>query len=291
MIAVTGGYIGDAPPYQGHVAVLDAENGALLRVWNSLCSDRSGTAADGSVVVCRERVRDLGTGRCRDRLTTGRIFVATGNGRWDGQTYWGDATLVLDADAGHLIENQTPTNTDALNANDLDVGSTSPVLLGGEYIAQGGKDGKIRLLDLSQMRGSAPHRGGEVQTVSTPSGAGLFSAPAVLRTDSATWVFVADRGGTAAWMFRARRLQSVWSNQNPGTSPVVAGGVLYVYDPAGRLRVYDPQTGRMIAGLPCGGGHWNSPIVVDGRILLPEGNANNHEQRGVLDIWRAAVAR
>src|ERR1700741_1359140 len=40
VIATTGGYIGDAPPYQGHVAILDAANGRLLHVWNSLCSDR-----------------------------------------------------------------------------------------------------------------------------------------------------------------------------------------------------------------------------------------------------------
>lgn len=40
VIAVTGGYIGDAPPYQGHVAILDAASGHVLHVWNSLCSDR-----------------------------------------------------------------------------------------------------------------------------------------------------------------------------------------------------------------------------------------------------------
>lgn len=36
IIAVTGGYIGDASPYQGHVAVLDTQTGTLLHVWNSL---------------------------------------------------------------------------------------------------------------------------------------------------------------------------------------------------------------------------------------------------------------
>jgi hypothetical protein len=41
IIAVTGGYIGDRPPYQGHVAILDAQSGKLLHVWNSLCSDRA----------------------------------------------------------------------------------------------------------------------------------------------------------------------------------------------------------------------------------------------------------
>ena len=39
VIATTGGYIGDAPPYQGHVSILDASTGALLHIWNSLCSD------------------------------------------------------------------------------------------------------------------------------------------------------------------------------------------------------------------------------------------------------------
>ncbi len=34
------------------------------------------------------------------------------------------------------------------------------------------------------------------------------------------------------------------------------------------------------------GGHWNSPIVVDGRIALPEGNSNDHSTSGILDIWR-----
>jgi hypothetical protein len=35
----TGGYIGDAPPYQGHVVAIDANSGRVVHVWNSLCSD------------------------------------------------------------------------------------------------------------------------------------------------------------------------------------------------------------------------------------------------------------
>jgi hypothetical protein len=59
-----------------------------------------------------------------------------------------------------------------------------------------------------------------------------------------------------------------------------------VYDPGGGgLRVYQAHTGALVAALTCGG-HWNSPIVTDGRIALPEGNANDHATSGVLDIWR-----
>ncbi len=72
---------------------------------------------------------------------------------------------------------------------------------------------------------------------------------------------------------------------NAGTSPVIAGGLLWVYDPGGTLRAYVPETGATVASLPAGSGHWQSPIVSDGRVALAEGNANNHATAGVLDIY------
>lgn len=121
--------------------------------------------------------------------------------------------------------------------------------------------------------------------VKTPSGDDLFTAPAVIRGNT-TWFFAADNRATAAWTFSAGRLTQAWRNGNGGTSPVIAGGLLYVYDPDGGLRVYDPQSGKQIASLDSGGGHWNSPIIVDGLIALPEGNSNSHRTSGVLNIWR-----
>jgi hypothetical protein len=85
---------------------------------------------------------------------------------------------------------------------------------------------------------------------------------------------------------RSGKLHSVWRHGAGGTSPVVAGGLLWVYDPDGGLRVYQPASGKLLTTLPAGGGHWNSPIVTDGRVALPEGNANSHTTGGVLDIWR-----
>jgi outer membrane protein assembly factor BamB len=284
VIATTGGYIGDAPPYQGHVAILDAASGRLLHVWNSLCSNQAELIDPAS---CPESDSAIwGRAGAVIDSSTGNIFVATGNGRWDGRTSWGDAVLELDADATRLIGNYTPTNTASLEASDADLGSTSPVLLGGDLVAQGGKDGSIRLLDWRRMRGSAARRGGELQVVSTPSGGALFTAPAVLRTAAATWMYAADNGGTTAWTMNAGRLVQMWHNENAGTSPVVAGGLLFVYDPRGGLRVYRADSGRLVTTLAAGDGHWNSPIVVDGRIALPEGNANVHSTSGVLDIWR-----
>ena len=289
VIATTGGYVGDAPPYQGHVAVLDAGSGRLEHVWNSLCSDRPGLLDPRS---CSESDSAIwGRAGAAIDAGTGHILVATGNGRWDGQTFWGDAALELDPDATRLIGAYTPQNTDDLDRRDLDLGSTSPVLAGGDLVLQGGKDGAIRLLSRPQMREMAQSPGGELQVVSTPSGDDLFTAPAVWHAGDVTWVVAADDGGTAAWVVRDALLQQQWRSPNGGTSPVAAGGLLYVYDPRGGLRVYEPETGHVVATLDCGAGHWNSPIIVDGRIALPEGSANSHQVTGVLDIWRLPGVR
>src|SRR5579885_1329206 len=283
IVAVTGGYIGDAPPYQGHVAVIDAQTGALLHVWNSLCSDRpalidpASCPASGSAIWGR-------AGAVIDPAT-GNIFVATGNGLYDGKTNWGDALIELDPTATQTLANYTPADNTQLDDSDLDLGSTSPVLLGSGFVAQGGKDDIIRLLSLQSIAGATPHSGAEMQTVSTPSGNMLFTAPAVWNNNGQTWMFAADNGATAAWTFSNGTLSKAWSTRTGGTSPIVAGGLLYVYDPNGGLYVYDPASGTQLARLNCGNGHWNSPIAVDGKIILPEGNANQHATSGVIDVW------
>jgi hypothetical protein len=103
-------------------------------------------------------------------------------------------------------------------------------------------------------------------------------------------VIVADTSGTAAYVLTGGaahpRLTVTWRNATPGTSPVIAGGLLYVFDASGgRLHVLQPATGRSLASLPAAAGHWNSPIAVGGRIVLPVGNANDRATRGTLDIW------
>ena len=283
VIATTGGYIGDAPPYQGHVAVIDAASGQLLHVWNSLCSARTGLL-DPSTCPGSDAAMWGRSGAVIDPAN-GDILVATGNAPWDGQEEWGDAALRLSPNATKLIGNWTPADTAQLNTQDLDLGSTSPVLLNEKYLVQGGKDGKLRLLSVARMDAKGAHEAGELQVVQTPAGLDLFSAPAVWHPGKATWMFVADFAGTAAWRFVNNRLVQAWQNATPGTSPVVAGDLLYIYSPSGGLNVYVPGSGKLVTTLATGSGHANSPIVVDGRIALPEGNANDHALNGLLDIW------
>ena len=77
-----------------------------------------------------------------------------------------------------------------------------------------------------------------------------------------------------------------------GTSPVLASGLLYVYDEIGAtLRVLRPATGATVATLPAASGHWNSPIVVGGRVILPVGGGTEgpeHVTRGRVFIYHLA---
>ena len=202
VLVTTGGYIGDAPPYQGHVVSLFAASGRIDHVWNSLCSDRpaiitpSTCSASDSAIWSRN-------GAAVDPAT-GDLVVATGNATFNGSTDWGDSVLVLSPDASKLLRHWTPADQDHLNTSDLDLGSTSPALLPGGYGVQGGKDGLLRLLPLNKLPGVNARTGGEVQTLPTPGNAALFTEPAVWQ---GKWVFVADPSGTEALRFAGGRLK------------------------------------------------------------------------------------
>ena len=294
LVAVTGGYYGDIPPYQGHLVLIDRTTGRITHVWNSLCSNRhylidppsSCPASDSAIWARAGAVIEPGSGR---------ILVATGNGPFNGSTDWGDSVLELAPDASRLVHNWTPVNQAQLNVTDTDLGSTAPVLLpetGGHRLAgQGGKSGVLALLDLDRLdgttQGPGPRTGGQLQEISAPGGDQVFTAPAVATLGGRTYVFVADNSGTAAYVLgRSDRLSVAWQNTTAGTSPVLAGGLLYVYDQqAGRLVIRGATSGKVLTSLPAGTGHWNSPIVVGGRIILPEGNYMDHATSGVIDIY------
>jgi outer membrane protein assembly factor BamB len=280
VVAVAGGYFGDQPVYEGHLALIDRSSGRVAHVWNADCSDRhqlidppssctAETTFGGSAIWARAgAVIEPGSGR---------ILVATGNGPFDGATNWGDSVLELSANGSTLLHNWTPTDEPQLNSGDLDLGSSAPALLPGDLALQGGKQGVLDLLDLRRLNGTtgpaSSHTGGELQSLSSPGGGQVLTAPAVWTSGGRTYVFVADGSGTAAYGLRGGRLHIAWQDGSAGTSPVVAGDLLYVYDPGGTLRVLAPASGRTIATLPAAAGHWSSPIVVGGRVILPVGGS------------------
>jgi outer membrane protein assembly factor BamB len=293
VIVATGGYIGDAPPYQGHVLLIDRATGHRRRVWNALCSNRHYLIGPPS--SCRAFSTGGAAIWSRAGVVvepgSGRLLLATGNGPFNGSTDWGDSALELAPDASHLLHNWTPRDQSQLDANDTDLGSTSPALLTGGLAVQGGKAGVLSLLDLRRLngtRGRAGRRlGGELQDIQSPGSDQVFAALAVWKHSGRTFVFAADDSGTwGYYLGRDRRLHVAWEDGNAGSSPVVAGGLLYVFDKSdGTLRIIRPTSGRTLLTLPADGGHWNSPIVIGGRIIEPVGNANDHYTTGKLYIY------
>ena len=253
LLATTGGYFGDAPPYVGHIVAVSLASGHVEHVFNTLCANRakiihpaSCSASDSAILSRSGPVVEPGGAR---------VLIATGNAPYNGTTNFGDSLIELTLPGLKLRQVFTPADQAMLNSGDLDLGSGSPALLPGQLAWIAGKDGIQRVLALSALDGSAPgtpaHTGGEVQTLLTPGGQQIFTAPAVWHN----LLFVADGGGTSAYRVAGSRLHPLWQNGTAGTSPVVAGG------------------------------HWNSPIVVDGHIIEPTGNANDHLSSGSLEIY------
>ena len=290
VIAATGGYFGDAPPYQGHVVLIARSSGRIARLFNTLCANRRGLIVPSTCPASDSAI--LSRGGAVVEPGGGRILIDTGNGPWNGITDFGDSVIELTVPGLRVRQSFTPANQEQLNTSDTDLGSSAPALLGKDRVVLAGKDGIMRVLVASRLSGHPPSArgrlGGEVQRLSIPGGGELFTVPAVWQHGGRTEMFVADERATAAYVLSRGRLEQLWENGTPGTSPVLAGGLLYVYDPsAGGIEVYSPQSPRPIATLAGTPGHWNSPIAVDGHVIEPEGDANAHLLKGTLEIFSA----
>ncbi len=299
LVVVTGGYDGDIPPYDGHVLTIGRSTGRVAHIWNTECSDRHRLIRASSCHYTNTDGDNAIWGRAGAVIEPGsrRILVATGNGPFNGSINWGDSVLELSPDASRLLHNWTPTNELALDDSDTDVGSTSPALLprysGYRLAIQSGKDGVLHLLNLARLDGTGRHAGrrlgGELGQVPSPGGGQVLTQPAVLDDGGRVLVFVGDDSGTGAYTLTGGRhpsLRSVWQDSTPATSPVVAGGLLYAYDELdGKLLIRSPQSGAVLRSLPAQGGHWNSPIVVGGRIILPTGSYHDSSSSSTVEIY------
>jgi hypothetical protein len=291
VLVATSGYLGDAPPYQGHLMLVNRASGRIAAIFNTLCADRRHLIVPNSCPHSDSAI--LSRAGAGVEPGGSRVLIDTGNGHWDGSTNFGDSVIELSLPRLGVLQAFTPAEQERLNETDTDLGSSGPVLLGHDRVMVAGKDGTIRVLQRSRLNGRTRSNtkllGGEVQRLPLPGGGELFSAPAVWQHRGHTTVFVGAENATAAYVLRSGKLYRAWIANTPGTSPVMVGGLLYVYDPsAGGIDVYRPSSPRPIAKLPGSSGHWNSPIVVDGHIVEPEGDANDHQQSGSLEIFSAA---
>jgi outer membrane protein assembly factor BamB len=292
--AVTSGYLGDAPPYDGHVVAVRLSDGKKT-VFNSLCSNDRKLPTASSCSQQRSGIWGRGGAVVDpDPTMNGRVYAATGNGQFDansGGKNYGDTLLALSADLADLLGTYTPKNYQQLENGDTDLGSSSPGILPAQassqtpyMLVEGGKDAILKLLN----RAALPGVGGELQEVDLPDG--LFSAPAIWAKGSSNpWIFLGFSSSVTAYRLQstssgASMLHSIWqatpgSSTGEGSSPVVANGILFVAF-NNELVALNAATGAQLWSSARGGGrniggiHWQSPIVVNGWVYCSDQNGN-----------------
>jgi hypothetical protein len=209
------------------------------------------------------------------------------------------------------VDSYTPTTYANIESKDADLGSASIAIVppppgtaaAYQHIAvAAGKDGCVRLIDLSNLNGSGVPAGigGELQLQDFPGGGSCATGnnasdikpqPAVWvnPADQSSWVYIATYShGLAAYKITLNAGTPSLAVQWPasgtaasGTSPVVANGTLY-YMSNSHLLALDAVTGtsKLSSGAwvttANSGQHWQSPIVVNGRLYLFDHAAPSH---------------
>lgn len=82
---------------------------------------------------------------------SGNVYWVTGNGGWDGVNNFGETVLKANPNL-QLLDWHTPSNYSSLNAGDVDLTGSGPVLLPGtDLLVAGGKGGVLYLINTGNM--------------------------------------------------------------------------------------------------------------------------------------------
>ncbi|HLJ79166.1 MAG TPA: hypothetical protein VKT75_17225 [Acidobacteriaceae bacterium] len=97
--------------------------------------------------------------------SAGNIYVATGNGPWDGQTAWSDSVLKFSPTL-QLEDSFTPADYGYMGCNDADLAAGGLLLIPGtSELLAGGKTGKMYLLNAANLGHEQPNDAGATQTL------------------------------------------------------------------------------------------------------------------------------
>lgn len=272
-----GGHNGDCGDYRGWLVTIPVANPSQVSAWRTGARGGgswgpSGVASDGARVF----------------LATGNTFGAT---RWSG----GEAVLAFtvgEAPGNAPVDWFAPSNWRDLDAGDVDVGGSGPVLIdlpGATPSALAvalGKDGNAYLLDRNRLGGE----GGALQVKTVASGS-IINAAAVYTTGKGTYLVFrgpglgcpAGGGDLTALRFvpgAPPPIEVAWCASAAGRgSPIVtttdgkSEAVVWVVgaERDGRLRGFDADTGAPLVAAPGSGANtrrFQPPIVSKGRIYV-----------------------
>jgi outer membrane protein assembly factor BamB len=216
-----GGLYGDCGPYRGSVA------GVPVSGSGPIVSYVVPTPREGAVWGTAGPVAGPG----------GTLYVSVGNGSVSSTSFDGSDSVTALSPALRRVGIFAPASWRSDNRDDLDLGSTQPVLLARGRLFALGKSGTGYLLDPARLRGAGTQL---TQANVCPAYGG-----AAVRGDT---VYEPCRdGGMAAIGTSGDRIRVLWRGPASASgSPVVGGGAVWVTDPgAGTLYELNPSNGAV----------------------------------------------
>lgn len=243
-----GGLAGDCGNYVGYVSAVDTRGAGKTLVYRVPTRREGGIWAPSGVAVD----------------ASGDVWVAVGNGASFNHPYDGsDSVLRLSADLRRRIDYFAPSSWGSENADDADLGSTGPLLLGQGQALISGKDAQIYLLSTAHLGGI----GGQSARIGGCRGFGGMAWDS--RAQAA---FVPCTEGLLRVEVAAGSLRAGWrASAGVNGSPVLGGGAVWSLDQkAGRLWALDERTGRSLAGAATGSvSRFASPVLSGRWALVP----------------------
>jgi outer membrane protein assembly factor BamB len=230
-----GGRFGDCGSYHGQVVAASASDPTAGLLTYTTPAGRAGVWAPGGVAIGPD----------------GTLYAATGNGDASGPEGRTEAVLALSPTLEET-DSWQPTDWQALDHSDTDVGSVPPALLLDQgLVFQSGKNGKGYLLRIGGL-GSV---GGEAYSGTVPAGCGgVFGATAY----APPLVYIPCGGKVVALQVSNNPPSFSLAWQGPGErgqsvgAPIVAAGAVWYVDLNGNVVALDAASGaqRFAGALP-----------------------------------------
>ncbi|MEO7260576.1 MAG: PQQ-binding-like beta-propeller repeat protein [Jatrophihabitantaceae bacterium] len=218
-----GGLAGDYSSYRGSVVGLDLTSPTTAALWNFTVP----TSREGGIWTPPGPVENPGGG----------LLVAVGNGETAQGGHYDYTDSVLKIAAQRITDSFSPTEWQADNAADLDLGSQGPTIVG-NFVFIAGKNGTAYLLNRNQLGGI----GGQLSRMPLCKS---FGGTAVVGNS----VFVPCTDGLRNVRINSNGTMTVlWhAASNINGTPTVGGGRVFALDyAAGVLHVLDAATGKTL---------------------------------------------
>jgi len=205
MIFVAFTSYGDSGPYHGFLFAYDAQTLSQAGIF---CDSPNGASAGIWM-----------SGRAPAVDSSGNVYLITGNGDVDDSSNFGESFLKVSTgqDTFNLSSYFTPSDWAALNANDADLGSSGPMLIG-NFVVGGGKQSIIYLLNQSDLGGQVQGDAQVPQYFMNSGGGYILSNPAFNPQTGLYYLWTGGGRNLNAYQFNA-------STNLFNTTPAVSSSV------------------------------------------------------------------